>query len=479
MFSLNVQKLVFSSKYQPLWYNLKRINYDEDSTFLPENHTANASVQPQQLLHEHHGSQKMTLDVGQFSGRVLSVRRYVPFAESEHNASSSISRKWNIESFIDFENVVMEKGKLTLYAAQAWERRIVQQTLKGTLPRYEKVVGCCSVYKLPDVPIQVPEGLFLRSNCRTYLNETAIFLTLWFIDNQYHLINDNIVPILTNLHSNPSCSTHPEEGFVCSPPVTLYTMEDDDRRNKAAIAASSMFLDLIVPRRKEAATILQGGPHCLHRMTWGRGRRAFAMPVEGSLLASLHILRQKLKLAGLQQQANVDNFAILISRTKNKGFRWLKDESMVLSTCKSLDLQCSSCCSSWDRKSLQQLLLTVSTCTYVVGAHGAGLSLVLFAKQGARLIDFVDGGSRVYKELFPRMMVSTSGYTVLASVGASLSQGLHVERNLTSSVFECAKSLPVQDHRYCHHPRITVKSHQEVIMEDSGKKVLVTSVSQN
>jgi len=86
------------------------------------------------------------------------------------------------------------------------------------------------------------------------------------------------------------------QGFQCTPPLTLFMFDDDANRNRNASART--IFDMIAPIRKKASALLAADPtvQCLETLTWSWGRLGFGVPVDLSVIRSLKILREYLRV---------------------------------------------------------------------------------------------------------------------------------------------------------------------------------------
>lgn len=119
-----------------------------------------------------------------------------------------------------------------------------------------------------------------------------------------------------------------------------------------------------------------------------------------------------------------------------------------------------------------QTLTKISTSHVLFGAHGAGLSNILFARKGAVLVDFLDAGSGVYRNIFPRMTVANDGHAILIRTPGKGTRGLDPGADVSARAFRCAAALLQNSNLstvICRHADILVKSHDDVMREDHGK----------
>lgn len=397
-------------------------------------------------------------------GAALSVRRW------RQTGRNGRLLPLDIQSFVDMHHPVVDRGGgVVLYGLTESSGARALRAIGPHLPRYERVDRGPKVALLPPVPIRADRSAWDAARCASVRNETAVLLFLWFVDNQYHLINDNLVPLLVNLQNHPACTASADGAVVCSPPVTLYTQADSGPRMQHARALAGLVLGAAVKQVRPASELLTGGPHCVRRLTWGRGRRAFPTVVETSLWRAVGLLRRlamgvrddhaprPTKAAATSGAALRGGLAVLIRRPRGLGARWIGDEPDLLGACASAGLDCRACCAAWDRPALVDSLALVSTASVVFGAHGAGLSMLLFAKRGAVLVDFLGGDSDVYLRIFPRMAWAVDGESLVVTVSASPRTGLLLPPGLANDTFACAARLPERTPA-CARPEIHHKT---------------------
>jgi len=405
-------------------------------------------------------------------GSVVSWREFTGSVRDTHEPALPAL---HTSSFLDFANVAVAEGTLLLYGASAADAAFVRDVLRGTLPRYQYFING-RVDSFP--PVRIATRNHTLPACARVWDCTAVFLSLWHPDNQYHLMNDNIVPLLVNLQSNPACAYTARGGFVCTPALTLFLLGDDADRNSRAVSSARLLLDLLAPSRIPAITLFntQRETHCVKRLTWGRGRLGFAVPLDRSVARALRVLREyaRVPTATVQGRANVS--ALLVSRPHGAP-RSITDMGPVARACLATGVQCRPCCDFGARglgaagARLQTLVAELAGADILLGAHGAGMSLVLFARRGAITINVMPEDEGTWNVIFPRMAVANQGHSVIAFV-PSTAHGMHVSHASACGLLQCARALlagAAQTPAPCLLPHVSVLSHRDVTERDKGE----------
>jgi len=361
----------------------------------------------------------------------------------------------------------------------------VHDVLRGTLPQYQYFIRG-RVDNFPSVRIET------RNNplpaCSKVWDCTAV-LSLWHPDNQYHLMNDNIIPLLINLQSNPACTYTARDGFLCTPALALFLLEDDADRNNRAVSSARFLLDVLTPNRYTAVQLFNTHHevHCLKRMTWGRGRLGFAIPLDRSVASAVRILREYAgvppRSVYLAQQAHdttkhIAKYTALLMSRQHGTPRSIADVGLVEQACLMTNVYCRRCCEfgarglgvkdTSSRPRLQAMASELANADILLGAHGAAMSLVLFARRGAITINVMPEDENIWNIIFPRMAVANQGHSVIALLPCTAG-GMHVSYALACGLLECARALlTVAGQPPCMLPHVSVLSHMEVTERDKG-----------
>jgi len=390
-------------------------------------------------------------------------------------------------SFLDFANVVIAQDTIILHGASAADARFVHNVLKGSLPRYQYFIHG-DVGNFP--PVRIETRNHAVSTCKKVWDCTAVFLSLWHPDNQYHLMNDNIVPLVINLQSNPACTYSVHGGFVCTPELKLFLLDSDTARNQQAVSSAGLLLDMLVPNRRPAAVLFNshGETQCVKRLTWGRGRLGFAIPIDHSVTDAVRILREYARIPASSTYLghttwnatahDKGNYTVLLLNRQKGITRSIIDEELVLQACLATGVLCKPCCdfgarglnarnANW-RPKLQTMVTELSNADILFGAHGAGMSMVLFARRSAITVNVMPADDTTWNVIFPRMAVANSGHSVIAYVPCT-AQGMHVSFTTASGLLKCACALLSGSTKTaCELPRVAVISYLEIIKKDQA-----------
>lgn len=197
---------------------------------------------------------------------------------------------------VTFDNVLLDKGNLHLFALGSEQRAFIQQGLGGQLMQY-RVRGPGRI--TPPKIIMHADKLDVMRACPNgeVEEESAFFNSPWHLDNMFHLHNDNIMPLLRTQFSScghlnaTTAKEHDEEGGVptdvqipglthsgraCVKQTVLYELKGE---GKVHPAQAALVLNLLFSGLRPATAVL--GPHvtrCLRRATWGRGPKQLYMP---------------------------------------------------------------------------------------------------------------------------------------------------------------------------------------------------------
>ena len=311
----------------------------------------------------------------------------------------------------------------------------------------------------------------------------CVSLSLWHPDNQYHLMNEKIVLLLVNLQSNPACTYTARGGFVCIFALTLFLLEDDADRNNRAVSSARLLLDVLAPNRVPALALLntQRETHYVKRLTWDRGRLGFAVPLDRSVPRALRILREYARVPACSApnataQDRVHFTTLLMSRQHGTP-RSITDVGLVAQACLATGVKCRPCCDfgargfgaagAQARPRLQALAADLANADILLGAHGAAMSLVLFARRGAITINVMPEDENTWNVIFPRMAVVNQGLSVIALV-PSTARGMQVSYASACGLLECACALLAGSAQTpCILPHVSVLSHRD--LRDEGE----------
>jgi len=421
-------------------------------------------------------------DAMRFQGSIVSFREFTGSVRDTHEPSLPTL---HTNSFVDLANVIVTNGQMFLYGASIADNNFVANVLNGSLPKYQYFIDG-KVDNFPAVHIATRNDTY--PVCAKVWNSTAVFLSLWHPDNQYHLMNDNIIPLLINLQSNPACEYTVLQGFQCTPVLTLFMLQDDENRNRNAVSSARTMLDMIAPVREKASDLLAVNPtvHCVKRLTWGRGRLAFAVPVDLSVSRSLRILREYLRvpLQSLQLERHMQlngystaNYTALIMSRQNGTPRSIMDIGTIFSACSTKGIICKTCCgfghrglqvkTTESRHTLHSLTAEISKADILIGPHGAAMSLIIFARPGTISINLMPKGEQVWHLIFPRMAIANYGHSMIVYL-PGFHTGMQVSHALGCKLFECARGLLAASNTHCVVPHVSILSYSDVITHDRG-----------
>lgn len=413
-------------------------------------------------------------------GSVVSFREFKGTVRDTHEPPLQVI---HTNSFIDLKNVVVIGHEVHLYDVSYADEVFVRDILHGHLPEYQFFINGV-VGNLQTVGIRTSRNSFETKGCMRMWNVSAVFLSLWHPDNQYHLMNDNIIPLIVNLQSNPTCTYTTPTGFVCNPPLQLFTLKDDPARNRRAVSSTQMLLDMISPYRETASTLFVDKPQCVEHLSWGRGRLAFAIPIDSSIRRALHILREYLYIphseANIPLQYKRGEYNVLVIDREAKGSRYINNMGDIFRACRSENASCNVCCDYGARgivgintEPMRNVIKRIWTADVLLGAHGAGLSLMLFARRGVVVIDFMDHAERVWNNIFPRMTIANHGHFIQSNLKLSHT-GIHVPYTLATSLLQCARKLSLTPNSNCIIPDVIITSHVDIIRREHGYDNLYT-----
>lgn len=291
------------------------------------------------------------------------------------------------------------------------------------------------------VRVKVRKGKRESSSCVTIHNEISLFHAFSHPQNMYHAMNNNIMPLVTNLLLHPACTQHLE----CRYPVVLYTLATDDAFFRKALkvympAIRSLFDDV-----RSANEVLKGGAHCMRHVSWGRSPAYFIPPrIQKHALGALrprfynHIGLSP-ALAARRAEARRPRVIIVMRAPSARSLvgvslrnvRWAGEGS---------GMEMAECC-AWGQP-LERTMRIIADASGVVGAHGAGLANVQFARRGAFMVDFI-GTSQdrtIWGAKFVKLAATVGGPTVLVmGERANPREGIVVGRDTAIRAFECTR----------------------------------------
>jgi len=114
-------------------------------------------------------------------GSIISFREFTGSIRDTHEPALPAI---HTNSFLDSAIVIITSGRMFLYGASVTDESFVRDVLYGSLPQYQNFIYG-QVNNFPTVHIETKNETYPA--CTTMWNVTAVFLSLWHPDNQYHL----------------------------------------------------------------------------------------------------------------------------------------------------------------------------------------------------------------------------------------------------------------------------------------------------
>mmetsp|Transcript_27672 Transcript_27672/g.65718 ORF Transcript_27672/g.65718 Transcript_27672/m.65718 type:complete len:562 (+) Transcript_27672:277-1962(+) len=336
---------------------------------------------------------------------------------------------------LDFENVVLHKGVLQLYSPSEDLEWFVSKVLRN---QTWAMAGTT-------ISVQVVNSGFDVKSCTSYRNHTAVFQGFHHTDNMHHLMNDNILPLGTNILGHPSC----EGGnFVCDPPVVMYELPGKKTlQSRSPNPALWPLMDSVVRERRSAENLLSGGPHCIARLTWGSGPLMNYHNFTATYAKVSKILRKSffntIGLAPGQYLMNATTgVSALLMKRRPHGNRYLstrmRAELREQGRVQGLDVL--ECC-DWTLP-LHDVFHSISNASVLMGAHGAGLANLAFSRDGAVMLDFIAvSHNRRWISKFSKIALGVQGSAVFVDPGPCTSNGCDLDSSLVKASVGCTVSI--------------------------------------
>ena len=319
------------------------------------------------------------------------------------------------------------------------------------LPCYESVdkkakgSGSGSLGLCPSVRVHA-EPLDAAAVCAggRVLERTLFFLAPHFAGNFFHLINDNLVPLLSDLLSTPGCGSGDAGGELsCDPPAALAQFWSDPKRTAGG---ANVWWEALFPRvfgkalgaETEVLGLGGGGEGsggggggggvggigsgrgrllCVRRVSWGLGPRPFYTDFVGMRSQALGALRRLALDAHavarpkpsaslsppVKAVAGTDRvpMVLFVKRYKKKAEdnprggglhynRVLGDPENLKAGIEAAGARFVECC-DFGAAGIAKMLEVISTADVVVSLHGAGLINGIFARDGVILVELHGG----------------------------------------------------------------------------------------
>ena len=288
---------------------------------------------------------------------------------------------------LHFTNVALINGELHVHAPSPALRRALG-TLSGRLPHFSLWNPQEHVLPAPRIVVHETE-----MHCQPE-NEIAYFYTQYSLDNNWHVHNDQILPFVHNIQHTPNCDA---VTLRCSRPKTLYWLYPQGTTPVITAHVMTMLVDKV--RVYDPSKAL-----CVKQLVWGRGPRFFYHDAAarghpddwpgGQLPVSWTAWHRQRDLAVNALNALTGASAarartapvrvLYMSRT---GSRSLRNPQALADSCKSRGWQWEPCC-DWSAETLTSLLDRTRRAHIIIGAHGAGLSNIIYMPAKSVLIDF-------------------------------------------------------------------------------------------
>ena len=314
-----------------------------------------------------------------------------------------------VDGFIQLENVALSSKEIHIYAPSDDMRRALQilnTSESFALQHYQRYVdrGHQVLDDLPAPKSVIHEDIMIpeRDCPRGYRDEIAFFYSPWLTNNNFHLHNDNLLPLVNNIRHAPWCD---DKTLQCSFPTRLYQLRGDPEllRNEAMLARVR---DYLFDNVTDASEIFDWvDSTCFRALVWGRGRKVFYQNSAGSyfeeLARNMYDKVQKgldLRVGRRRKEPGTFVKAVHIKRSPP---RYIVDLAPLMKACNDAGLICEECC-NWETDTIADVLNQVGDADIIMGRHGAGLAHVLYAAPDASVIDF--GAPDRLREIFSRMV---------------------------------------------------------------------------
>lgn len=310
---------------------------------------------------------------------------------------------------ITMSNVAFQNNTFHLYnVSSAVSARFSDACALAAYKRFE---GGKQLWDLPRPAVVVHrEPLDPETVCpRRYWRQTALFYSPWHVDNMFHLHNDNVLPIVHTIQRTPGCNA---SALTCAHPTVLYRFPGSRASTRNRVAAAVVLDRIVDSHRSWRALWGARGTVCISQVVWGRGpylmyagnQPWYTGPHPDSNYWVLSGGRPPLDLrqsarravAALQRRATaaprpvqVLPRAVYITRG-HSGTRSIGNATGLLAACRRAIAVCVECC-DWKSASFDDALSVVRDADLVFGPHGAGLAHILYARPGAKLVQFGDG----------------------------------------------------------------------------------------
>jgi hypothetical protein len=295
----------------------------------------------------------------------------------------------DISGYVHLEYVALSSTSIHVFAPSLEMRQAISASgIK--LPRYKRFFLDREVFDLPTPKwVLHDEQMDVRKHCSLgFRDEIAFFSSAWHTDNMFHLMNDNILPLVYSLMRAPWCNA---TTLKCAHPTTLYQLAADPKRlQKEGIFGRTRsegyhIFDGTSPADKVLGT---NQNTCFRALTWGRGPVPFYR--KGARFWSVSqgiasVLNAKLRAHFHLPPRNGGKRKVI--HIKRSPPRYIIDAGPLMAACQKAWLQCEECC-NWMSDKQAEVLRRVGDADVIMGRHGAGLAHVLFAAPGATLIDF-------------------------------------------------------------------------------------------
>ena len=362
---------------------------------------------------------------------------------------------------IDLWNVVFDMGtrKVRVYTPDEVSRKAIDR-IGGKLTNH--MIATSGPVAEMDIDIIESRPLDFSSDCDVKLPVAAYFVRPWFWDNAWHFMND-ATALSSWVRNTPGC-----DSSLC-PNITKALFVYHEKGNDVLPARSlqvtrtmkALFAQ-IFSWKKMASTRYR---YCLSSAHWGLGVRClgtisrFSHPHTEERRSAVDAYRTAVfKSLGLQKLLFAEKtraglrihrngfgpngklLAVQVAREEKHG-RFISTGTVTAlrDLFGKSNISFVSCC-NFHRQPLAEIIELFGRADFIVGAHGAGLSNMVFAQRGAVLVELKTWFRRE-QDMFRKIAQARWGGYISVLMQAGGKNGAKLPLDLLDSVVKCATGI--------------------------------------